>query len=392
MKYGRYQIVREIGKGSMGVVYEAHDPHIDRSVALKVLRPDRVTSEAFVERFLKEAKAIGRFSHPNIVTVYDVGQDHGTIYIAMEFLEGSPLNNVIQEKSLTIDEIVNIGVQVAETLDYAHQKGIVHRDIKPSNILRMPNGQIKISDFGIAHIEDPSAAQLTQAGEILGTPAYMSPEQVVGRPVDGRSDLYSLGVILYELSTEKRPFGGQNLTAVFKAVTQDDPPEPAKTGSHIPLALSRLIMKSLKKVPDERFQTGIAMAEALKSCLSQGASAVSGGVSAREKTGKPTTSIIIVVLLVSIIGGLSYYFLTRRGDVESSLPVMKATLDVESVPPGAQVFVDGAFKGEAPLKLGLALGKHEVRLTLPDHHDWEAQVQLKEEGETPLLVRLIPIE
>jgi serine/threonine-protein kinase len=376
----------------MGVVYEAHDPHIDRSVALKVLRPDRVTSEAFVERFLKEAKAIGRFSHPNIVTVYDVGQDHGTIYIAMEFLEGTPLNNVIQEKSLTIDEIVNIGVQVAETVDYAHQKGIVHRDIKPSNILRMPNGQIKISDFGIAHIEDPSAAQLTQAGEILGTPAYMSPEQVVGRPVDGRSDLYSLGVILYELSTGKRPFGGQNLTAVFKAVTQDDPPEPAKTSSQVPLALSRVIMKSLKKVPDERFQAGVAMAEALKSCLSQGELEVPRGVPAGEKAGKPTASIIIVVLLVSIIGWLSYYFITRKGDVESSPPVMKATLNVESVPPGAQVFVDGAFKGKAPLKLGLALGKHEVRLTLPEHHNWEAQVQLKEEGETPLLVRLIPIE
>jgi serine/threonine protein kinase len=392
MKYGRYQIVRELGKGSMGVVYEAHDPHIDRSVALKVLRQDRVTSEAFVERFLKEAKAIGRFSHPNIVTVFDVGQDHGTIYIAMEFLEGIPLNDVIQENNLTIDEIVNIGIQVAETLDYAHQKGIVHRDIKPSNILRMPNGQIKISDFGIAHIEDPSAAQLTQAGEILGTPAYMSPEQVVGHPVDGRSDLYSLGVILYELSTGKRPFGGQNLTAVFKAVTQDNPPEPTKTSPRVPSAISRLIMKSLKKSPDERFQTGGAMAEALKGCLLQRESAVPRGGSAGEKTRKTTVSIIVAVFLASIIGGLSYYFLTRKGDVASSLPGMQATLSVESVPPSAEVFVDGAFKGRAPLKLGLVLGKHEVRLTLPGHHDWEAQIQLKEQGETPLSVRLIPIE
>lgn len=390
MNYGRYQIVRELGKGSMGVVYEAHDPHIDRTVALKILRPDRVTSEAFVERFLKEAKAIGRFSHPNIVTVYDVGQDHGTIYIAMEFLEGMPLDNVIREKSLTIDEIVNMGVQVAKTLDYAHQKGIVHRDIKPSNILLMPNGRIKITDFGIAHIEDPSADQLTQAGEILGTPAYMSPEQVVGRPVDGRSDLYSLGVILYELSTGKRPFRGANLAAVFKAVTLDNPPEPVKTSSRIPLDLSRMIMKSLRKAPEGRFQTGAAMVEALKSCLRQREPAVPGGTPAGEKARKTVTSIVIVVLLISIIGGLSYYFMTGKGDVEPPPPVMKATLNVESVPPGAQVFVDGAFKGKAPLKLELALGKHEVRLMLSDHYDWEAQVQLNEE--TPLLVRLIPIE
>ncbi len=392
MNYGRYQIVRELGKGSMGVVYEAHDPNIDRLVALKVLRPDRLTSEAFVERFLKEAKAIGRVSHQNIVTVYDVGQDHGTIYIAMELLEGTPLDDVIREKGLTIDETVNIGIQIAETLDYAHHKGIVHRDIKPSNILLTSNGRIKITDFGIAHIEDPSAAQLTQAGEILGTPAYMAPEQVVGQPVDGRSDLYSLGVILYELSTGKRPFRGSNLASVFKAVTQDNPPEPVKTNSDIPLDLSRLIMKALSKVPDERFQTGVAMNEALKSCRRQRGPVVREGAPAGEQARKPVISIGIVVLLVSIIGGLSYYFMTGKGDVEPPPPVIKATLNVESMPPGAQVFVDGAFQGKAPLKLGLALGKHEVRLTLSDHHEWEAQVQLKEEGEMPLLVRLIPIE
>jgi len=381
MKYGRYEIVRELGKGSMGVVYEAHDPHIDRSVALKVLRPDRVTSEAFVERFFKEAKAVGRFSHPNIVTVYDVGQDHGTIYIAMEFLEGKPLDNAIREKSFTIDEMINIGAQVAETLDCAHEKGIIHRDIKPSNILLMSDGHITITDFGIAHIEDPSAAQLTQAGEILGTPAYMSPEQVVGRPVDGRSDLYSLGVILYELSTGKRPFRGSNLAAVFKAVTQDSPPEPAKINSDIPLDLSRVIMKSLRKAPDDRFQTGTAMVEALKSCVRQRKPSVPGETPGRKKRRIPVSSIMVVVLLISVMGVLSYYLMNGNG---------KAMLNVRSVPASARVFVDGAFKGKAPLELGLAPGKHEVRLTLSDHYDWEAQIQLKEEGDTPLLVRLIP--
>ena len=184
MKYGRYDIVGELGKGSMGVIYRAHDPQIDRVVALKVLRHDRVISEGFVQRFFKEAKAIGRLSHPSIVTVYDVGRDQGTIYIAMEFLEGTPLDRVIQEKRLSLEEIVDLGVQVAEALDYAHQQGIVHRDIKPANIILTPTGQAKITDFGIARIEDPSAPQQTQAGEILGTPSYMSPEQVMSQPVD----------------------------------------------------------------------------------------------------------------------------------------------------------------------------------------------------------------
>ncbi|RNC67862.1 MAG: serine/threonine protein kinase [Desulfuromonadales bacterium] len=193
MNYGRYQIVKEVGRGSMGVVYEARDPNIDRVVALKVLRQDRITSETFVKRFLKEAKVVGRLSHPRIVTIYDVGEDQGTIYIAMEFLEGVPLSDLIRDKKLNADEVVELGTQIAATLEYAHQKGVIHRDVKPSNIVVRPDGQIKITDFGIAHIEDPSATLQTQAGEIMGTPAYMSPEQVQGHPVDCRSDLFSLG-------------------------------------------------------------------------------------------------------------------------------------------------------------------------------------------------------
>ncbi len=399
MNYGRYQIKEELGKGSMGVVYRAHDPQIDRLVALKVLRHDRVTSEAFVQRFLKEAKAIGRLSHPNIVTVYDVGRDHGTIYIAMEFLEGPPLNEVIQEKRLTLGEIVDLGVQMAEALDYAHQKGIVHRDIKPTNIIVTPDGQAKITDFGIARIEDPSAIQQTQAGEILGTPVYMSPEQVMGRPVDGRSDLYSLGVILYELSTQKRPFRGDSIAAIFRAITQDTPAEPAITDSSISRELSGLVMKSLNKRPDERLQTGKAMAEALKACLVE-----------REPRPKHRgLFVFIAFIVVSMVGGLAYYYMVAKGKpeqpVESALEFSSrgespsgvqvarpGVLKVESVPTGAQVFLDGSFQGKTPLTLELPLGKYEVRLSLPDYYEWEAQLQLSEEGETPLYCRLIPME
>jgi serine/threonine protein kinase len=397
MNYGRYQIEEELGKGSMGVVYRAHDPQIDRLVALKVLRHDRVTSEAFVQRFLKEAKAIGRLSHPNIVTVYDVGRDHGTIYIAMEFLEGPPLNEVIQEKRLALGEIVDLGVQVAEALDYAHQKGIVHRDIKPTNIIVTPDGQAKITDFGIARIEDPSAIQQTQAGEILGTPVYMSPEQVMGRPVDGRSDLYSLGVILYELSTQKRPFRGDSIAAIFRAITQDAPAEPAKTESSVSRELSELIMKSLNRRLDERFQTGKAMAKALKACLVAKESKPLPPQPTKKRAKHHGLFVIIAFIAVSVAGGLAYYFVAKEKPeqaVEStSVQVARpGVLKVESVPTGAQVFLDGSFQGKTPLTLELPLGKYEVRLSLPDYYEWEAQLQLNKEGETPLFCRLIPME
>jgi serine/threonine protein kinase len=478
MKYGRYEVVREIGKGSMGVVYQAHDPQIDRLVALKVLRQDRLTSEDFVRRFLKEAKAIGRLSHPNIVTVYDVGEDQGTVYLAMEFLEGAPMNKVVEERKLGPEEVVRLGIQVAETLEYAHKKGIVHRDVKPSNIIVQTDGQIKITDFGIAHIEDPSASVQTQAGEILGTPAYMSPEQVVSRPVDGRSDLFSLGIILYELSTGRRPFGGDSLASVFNAITQETPSPPSKVNPALSASLSQIIMKCLRKIPDERFESGMTLAEALKGILREKELGAGKAPTSEKKPRRAFYLALIVVALIAV-GGLSYHLLTPKpkpppfsGEVSkipsvvdkrvepspiteekgpsvpggekvssateekpkpralpeervkppplvtkkvdsapkiekkpkaSAIPekaaalppvqekIKRTFLKVESAPDGAQVFVDGTFIGKAPIRTGLPVGKHEVRLTLPDYNDWEAQVQLREGIDTPLLIRLIPL-
>lgn len=388
VNYGRYQIVNELGKGSMGVVYLAHDPQIDRKVALKVLRQDRLGDEAFVQRFLQEAKAIGRLSHSGIVTVYDVGQDQGTIYIAMEFLEGTPLHRVMEGKALSPKEIIRLGIQVAESLDYAQQKGIVHRDIKPSNILVDANGQTKITDFGIAHIEDPAASVQTQAGEILGTPAYMSPEQVLSKPVDGRSDLYSLGIILYELSTGRKPFGGENLAAVFRSITQDTPPPVAKINPAIPLKFSQIIMKCLNKKPEDRFEKGRDLAKALKSCIEE-----VGPISER-KSGKRLKQIGLAFFFIVLLGIAGYIGLTKIILQPKPPPsverVITTFLKVESMPEGAQVFVDGEFKGVAPLRAALPIGKREVRLTLPDYHEWEAQVELKEGEEIPLRIRLIP--
>jgi serine/threonine-protein kinase len=400
MEYGRYQVEKELGRGSMGMVYQAYDPQIDRRVALKVLRPDLVTSEGFAQRFLKEARAIGRLSHPNIVVVHDVGSDQGTIYIAMELLTGEPFHEVMRNKQFNDKEIILLGSQAARVLDYAHQHGIVHRDIKPSNIMLSADGQIKITDFGIAHIEDPSAPQQTRAGEVLGTPAYMSPEQVLGKPVDGRSDIYSLGVILYELSTGARPFRGENLAAIFMAVTQQTPPEPGKVKPKVSPELSGIIMKCLNKAPEERFQTGNELAAALEGV---GHRDVAAPVVAQPKRRPVKALAFTGLLLVLLIGGISYHFLSREAtsprpgesttktEGPSPAAMKRGLLKVDSNPLGAQVFVDGGFRGPAPLQLELSQGKHEVRLTLPNYLDWEAQVEIKE-GETPLVVKLRPME
>jgi serine/threonine protein kinase len=398
MKYGRYEIVKELGRGTMGVVYQAHDPQIDRLVALKVLRSDRVVSQDFVLRFLREAKAIGRISHPNIVTVYDVGQDHGTIFIAMEYLEGRPLNEVIKGKILPVDEAVRMCVQVAEALGYAHGRGITHRDIKPSNIILTPDNRIKLTDFGIARIEDPDAAQQTQAGDILGTPVYMAPEQVMGQKADGRTDLYALGVIVYEMVVGHRPFGGGNIAAIFQSITHEAPEDPIKTGSFDNRFLADLILKSLSKDPDKRFQTGESMAAALKRSLDAGAhpfpeTAVPLETTGRSKKMGLTIGILCLCLVAGIIGYTMFFNSARETGSAGpeQAPVASSILDVTSTPDGAQVFVDSAFKGTTPVNIPLPPGSYEVRLNLPDHYEWEAQIQIGEENPVPLQVRLVSI-
>jgi serine/threonine protein kinase len=392
MKLGRYHILEEIGKGSMGVVFKAHDPQIDRILAVKALRPDRITSEAFVQRFLKEAQAIGRLSHPNIVTVYDAGLDGDTLFIAMEFLPGHSLKGILEQRQLADQEIIHIGVEVVEALDYAHQRGIVHRDIKPSNIIINPAGSAKITDFGVAHIEDPNTPAQTVAGEILGTPEYMSPEQVLGKPVDGRSDLYSLGVILYEMTTGKRPFRRENIAATFQAIMQETPEVPRRNASPIAGSLSALIMKSITKAPEQRFQTGIEMAVPLKACLHRRKS--DRGIRQTDRRPKPLIGLYtVLVMIVLLVIGVLIYTIYTNTLVSVTVPSKpSAMLNVTSDPPEAQVFLDGSFKGKTPLKLNLPLGKYEMRLSRSDHHDWDAQIRLDEEKETPLFVKLVPIQ
>ena len=264
-KAGRYEVVRELGRGSMGVVYEGFDPVIERRVAIKTMLTEGLTLEEFGEykaRFQREARAAGVLNHPNIVSVFDYGEDSGILYLIMEYLEGKSLEKLVAGQNiLPIETIIPLYGQVCSALDHAHQNGIVHRDIKPANIMVLANGLVKVTDFGIAKMVSMG---MTQTGRVLGTPNYMSPEQVKGRQVDGRSDIFSLGIILYDLVTGEMPFAGQNITTVIYKIINEDPIPPRELDASIHPGLSYVICKALAKSPDERYQTCRELADDLK--------------------------------------------------------------------------------------------------------------------------------
>ena len=262
-KLGRYEIVREVGHGAMGVVYEAIDPNIERKIALKTIRAGTLgtNAEEVAKRFKNEARAAGGLNHPNIVTIYDADEQNGILYLAMEFLPGATLDVLLHaQHTLKPDQAVDIVRQVCAGLEYAHSKGVVHRDIKPGNIMISASGAVKITDFGIARTTNV----MTMTGQVLGTPNYMSPEQVVGKTVDGRSDLFSVGVMLYEMVTGERPFDGQSITTIMYKIVHETPVAPNKLDQTIHPGLSRIIEKCLAKPPEERYQSAAEVSSALQ--------------------------------------------------------------------------------------------------------------------------------
>jgi serine/threonine-protein kinase len=265
-RVGRYEVKEMIGEGAMAQVYKAYDPQIGRTLACKILKEERSLDEEYVSRFLREAKAAGAFVHPNIVTVYDVGRYDERPYIIIELVDGTPMDEALRKNAkLPLTQALSIGIQLANALDYAHAQGVVHRDIKPSNILLLPDGHnIKIADFGIAHIDEPDATRHTQAGTVLGTPQYMSPEQVMGVQVDGRTDLFSVGVILYQLFSGRRPFNADTMATLLYQITREEPPPLGEVAPDVPVGLQHIVSKLLAKQPDRRFQSGRELARALE--------------------------------------------------------------------------------------------------------------------------------
>ena len=264
---GRYEVLGELGQGAMGVVYKARDPLIDRVVAIKTINHSLAMDEKdeYEGRFYQEARAAGRLNHPNIVTIYDVGKSGDVAYIAMELLEGRELRDIMNEGPLLpIDQVLNIVAQVAQGLAYAHEHEIVHRDVKPSNIMVIRDGHVKITDFGIARMESSSVR--TQTGMVLGSPKYMSPEQVMGKTIDPRSDIFSLGVMLYEMLTGQAPFDGENVNAIMYQTLNAVTPPPNTINPDVPEMVNFIVAKALAKGVEDRYQNAKDFAADLRTC------------------------------------------------------------------------------------------------------------------------------
>ncbi|MEO8564823.1 MAG: serine/threonine-protein kinase, partial [Betaproteobacteria bacterium] len=361
---GKYEIRHEIGRGAMGVVYEGYDPMIKRIVALKTIRADQLAGADgpnVIARFRREAQAAGRLNHPNIVSIYEFGEDAGTWFIAMEKIEGRELKQCFEtNERFTTADIVRIMSQVLDALDYSHRQGVIHRDIKPANIFLLPGGVVKVGDFGIAHIE---TSNLTQVGAVMGTPSYMSPEQIMGLPVDGRSDLFSAGVILYQFLTGERPFAGSATTTMQK-VLKEDPLPPSSLNVQAPAGMDAIVRKALAKRPEDRFQTAREFSDALRAAAPgvsraatdptlvgaadatvlaapavapaaptapAGAAAAAAAVAAAPQRKSQTAAVALAIgVAVVAIGAVAWYIVQRP----SAAPA--ATTEARSAPASAQ--------------------------------------------------------
>ncbi|RTE08667.1 Stk1 family PASTA domain-containing Ser/Thr kinase [Paenibacillus whitsoniae] len=263
---GRYEILERIGGGGMALVYKGHDLLLNRKVAVKVLRQQYVHDEEFIRRFRREAQAAASLSHPNVVSIYDVGQEDDVHYIVMEYIEGKTLNDLIKEKApLQVEDAVHYASQIADALDHAHHNEIIHRDIKPHNILIGKNGRVKVTDFGIARAATSST--ITQTGSVVGSVHYFSPEHAKGTNTGEKSDLYSLGIVMYQMLTARLPFLGESPISVALKHLQEDVEEPRKVNPLIPQSVENIILKAMRKKPEERYQSAKSMMLDLDTCL-----------------------------------------------------------------------------------------------------------------------------
>jgi serine/threonine-protein kinase len=281
---GRYRIVSELGRGAMGIVYRAEDPLLNRTVAIKciILMDDPAVRADYEARFFQEAKAAGGLNHPNLVTIHDVGREGDIAYMAMELLEGTDLRALIERGAVPLPLALEIMAQAADGLAHAHEHGVVHRDIKPGNIMIVRGRVAKVMDFGIARVRASDVK--TQTGAILGSPRYMSPEQVTGQPADRRSDIFSLGVVLYELATGEPPFTAPTVTQLMHLIASATPRAPSATNPGIPPMLDLIVARALQKQPAQRYQSAADLAADLRACLAE----ISGGQLPQPATGAET--------------------------------------------------------------------------------------------------------
>jgi len=330
----RYKIESKLGEGGMGVVYKARDTHLNRVVAIKVLPHDKVTDQERKQRFVQEAKAASALNHPGIVTVHDIRSDAGIDFIVMEYAPGRTLDRIIPAKGLVITQALGYGVQIADALAKAHEAGIIHRDLKPSNVIVTDEDRVKILDFGLAKLLDPigDAAEartrttpLTDAGLVVGTAAYMSPEQAEGRKVDARSDIFSFGAVLYEMVTGRRPFVGDSSLSVLAKVLNDDPAAPSQIAPSVVPEVERMILRCLRKDPARRYQTMADLKVALEDLAADTASgrlARSSQVTPRVRRVWRWSSLGLVPLVLAV--GYAAYYGSNARRTPDNLPVLRA--------------------------------------------------------------------
>ena len=334
-----YKIVEKLGEGGMGVVYKAEDIKLRRTVALKFLSPNALGTTEEKARFIHEAQAAAALNHPNICTIYEVDESEGRSYIAMEYIEGPSLKDNIASGPLKMEEAQRIAMQVAEGLNEAHQRQIVHRDIKPANIMITASGRVKIMDFGMA--KSPELAKLTREGTTLGTASYMSPEQGHGEPVDSRSDIWSLGVILHEMVTGKLPFKGDYEQAVLYSILHEDPKPMTAFRTGVPLELERIAHKAMKKNQDERYQHADELLADLRTLSAQTGAPVQSGRSEKKRFTKGGLGLVlsaIIVIIAAFILFRSYLSPEKRPMIES---IAVLPLDNLSGDPEQEYFADG---------------------------------------------------
>ena len=414
---GRYEIVKELGRGGMGIVLKGRDPKIDRMVALKIIKlsdvGDSDRERELLERFFIEARAAGKLTHPNIVTVYDVGEEAGMSFIAMEFVEGRDLASLLKErKKLPFREAARLVTQVAEGLAFAHEQGIIHRDIKPGNIMLTQKNAVKITDFGLARLQ--SAGSVTQTGHAVGSPLYMSPEQVQGQPVDGQSDIFSMGVMFYEMVTGKKPFEAETLTSIIFKIIQDTPPPVTQFDASLPDRVSAIIARMMAKDKKDRYKTCHEVVTALRAMAElpedfssltdsdatrTAAMTLDMATGAAPKKGAPMGLIAAGVAAMVLAGG-AYFALAPSGETpEVSPPAVQAAAAppvaaparapepppapepalarIVSAPAGAELSIDGKRAGVTPFESGeLAPGKHRYVATLHGHADARGEFEI----------------
>ena len=405
-RLGAYRVLRVLGSGGMGVVFEAEDPKLQRRVALKVMRPAGAQQDVFRERFLREARAAARLEHDHVVPVYQVDEDRGVLFLAMPLLRGETLDDRLKrEAKLPPAEVLRIGREIAEGLDAAHSHSLIHRDVKPSNVwLEAGRGRVKILDFGLARVEDDADNHLTREGLVMGTPAFMAPEQARGLPVDARCDLFSLGCVLYRLATGRNAFQGTNPFSLMLAVTTEEPPAPTALEASVPPALADLILQLLAKDPDRRPASAREVADRIAAVEEAGqateAVPASGRVSQPpRRRRRRLVGLVVLLILLAVLAGVAWRYapqlagmFTGPAGPNGSAPPGDGTLIIESEDPKLEIIIrqNGAVVTPATNRRQLELkpGAYDIELADGGGAQLEpAHFEVKEGEATTVRVR-----